>query len=310
MSIADLYHSWRKRTLPASKEDIAWRHSSITTQLDSIALALQGLNEVLRDQQRFENQGAVPPAAREDAQKLDRIAKDLQILKQKHNAFCSKSAPEMTLEILNAVLHGKVKFLQIGGNDGYLHDPVYKFIKAYDWEGVIVEPVPEYFEKLRRTYEDRPRVRCVNAAIDAAAGPREMYKVKADVVRAQLMKTGDNWLQGCACFSKDQLLRCGLAEDDIEAVSVEAIRGEDLVRNYDISDCDVLVIDVEGAEGVVFSSFDFGTWRPRIIIFESEAKSSEEIAAIETQLGAHGYEINWEPYNSVAVLAGELSARS
>ena len=263
LNIVELYHTWRKRTFPASKEDIAWRYSSITTRLDSIAIALQSLIEIARDLRQFESPGAASDGTRNVAQKLDGIANDLQISKQKHNAFCSKSASEMTLEILNAVLRGKVKFLQIGGNDGYLHDPIYKFIKAYDWEGVIVEPVPEYFEKLRRTYEDRPRVRCVNAAIDAQAGRREMYKVKADVVHAQLMKTGDSWLQGCARFCRDALLRCGLEESEIEAVSVETIRGGDLVRSYDIGDCDVMIVDVEGAEAVVFSSFDFGSWRPR-----------------------------------------------
>ena len=141
--------------------------------LNSIAIALQSLIEIARDLRQFESPGAASDRTSNVAQKLDGIANDLQISKQKHNAFCSKSASEMTLEILNAVLRGKVKFLQIGGDKGYLHDPIYKFIKAYDWEGVIVEPVPEYFEKLRRTYEDQPRVQYVNAAIDAQAGRRE-----------------------------------------------------------------------------------------------------------------------------------------
>ena len=143
-----------------------------------------------------------------------------------------------------------------------------------------------------------------------------MYKVKADVVHAQLMKTGNSWLQGCARFCRDALLRCGLEESEIEAVSVKTIRGGDLVRSYDIGDCDVMIVDVEGAEAVVFSSFDFGSWRPKLIIFESEAifKSEAESfrwnCSYRSPLVAHGYEINWEYYNSVAVLTGGLSARS
>jgi FkbM family methyltransferase len=310
-TILERYHAWRKGTFPASKEDVAWRHSFITAKLDSIAIALQSLNEIVREPRPVESSDAASRAAcRLDAQKLDEVANDLQALKQKQNAFCSKSAVQMTLEILNAIRGGKVKFLQIGGNDGVLADPIYKFIKAYDWEGVIVEPIPEYFEKLRQAYADRPRVRYVNAAIDTQAGSRTIYKVKADVVRSQILKGGDGWLQGIASFSKDWLvLGNDLSENDIEAVSVETIKGADVVRDHGIDDCDVMIVDVEGAEGVVFSSFDFNAWRPRVIIFESDGKSPDEKAAIEAQLVPHGYVITWEHYDSVAVLTGDRLTR-
>ena len=43
------------------------------------------------------------------------------------------------------------RFLQIGGNDGYANDPIFKLVKKHPWEGIIVEPQDEVFHrKLKR----------------------------------------------------------------------------------------------------------------------------------------------------------------
>lgn len=31
-------------------------------------------------------------------------------------------------------------FIQVGANDGYTNDPIYKYVRLYDWTGVLVEP--------------------------------------------------------------------------------------------------------------------------------------------------------------------------
>lgn len=284
-TIVEMYHQWRKRTFPASKEDVAWRHSALSYRLDGIANHLQKIDEFAAH-----------------SQTLDKIAGDLQLLKKRNNSIQSRSLAKVALAIVNSSLGGNVKFLQIGGNDGCLADPAYKYIKESNWRGVIVEPVPEYFDMLRKTHEGRSRIECVNVAIDTRSGHREMYKVKSDVVRSQLAQTGDYWLQGCATFSKEILFRNALTEDDIESVPIRTTTGVDLVRDYALEACDVLIIDVEGAEDIVLSSFDFGRWRPKVIVFESEEKTADEIATIEARLVANDYEVNWEYYDSVAVL--------
>ncbi|MBY6242197.1 FkbM family methyltransferase [Methylosinus sp. Sm6] len=265
-SVIERYHQWRKATLPASKADVAWRHSDLSGRLDEIARGVKAL--------------AMPssaPTARRTG------------------------VAETAIALVNSMRQGKATFLQIGGNDGRLADPLHPFIEAYDWRGVIVEPVPDYFEALRQTHAARPGVTCVNVAIDVRAGRRDIYRVKPDVVRDQLMRTGEYWLQGCATFAKDVLLRSGLAESDIEPVSIRTTTGMDIVKDHALGDCDLLVVDVEGAEELVLSSFDFASWRPKAIIFESELKTEEERAAIERLLLVHRYRISWDPFDSVAV---------
>ena len=45
-----------------------------------------------------------------------------------------------------------IKFIEIGANDGITWDPLFKFIKKYKWEGILVEPHPRYFRELVENY--------------------------------------------------------------------------------------------------------------------------------------------------------------
>jgi len=37
--------------------------------------------------------------------------------------------------------------------DGAAYDPLHEFVARYGWRGLLVEPLPDMFEQLRRTYE-------------------------------------------------------------------------------------------------------------------------------------------------------------
>src|SRR6266481_6003650 len=54
-------------------------------------------------------------------------------------------------------------FIQIGANDGVSNDPLYKFVIEYGWAGILVEPLPQVFEVLRRNYADKPNLKFLNA---------------------------------------------------------------------------------------------------------------------------------------------------
>ena len=38
-------------------------------------------------------------------------------------------------------------FLQIGANDGFIYDPIQKFIKRDNWKGIMLEPQPIVFKQ-------------------------------------------------------------------------------------------------------------------------------------------------------------------
>ena len=57
---------------------------------------------------------------------------------------------------LNEKLQGKLCFLEIGAMDGIGHDALHKHISANsNWSGLLVEPLPDMFDKLKQNYKTR-----------------------------------------------------------------------------------------------------------------------------------------------------------
>ncbi|MCK7538606.1 MAG: hypothetical protein MZV63_50430 [Marinilabiliales bacterium] len=53
--------------------------------------------------------------------------------------------------------HKPVTFLQVGANDGFINDPLHKFIKRDNWNGVLLEPQPDVFNDfLVKLHRKRP----------------------------------------------------------------------------------------------------------------------------------------------------------
>src|SRR5579859_5236379 len=90
--------------------------------------------------------------------------------------------------------------VQIGANDGITSDPVFDFIKRYRWSGLLVEPLPDIFARLRDNYREARNVILVNSAIGPAKD-LTLYRISPKV------KHGPPWLHLLASFSRDVLLR-------------------------------------------------------------------------------------------------------
>jgi hypothetical protein len=71
-----------------------------------------------------------------------------------------------------------ISFLQIVSNDGISSDPLNKFINKYNWKGILVEPIPFLFEKLKRNYVHKNKnLIFYNIAISAEAeGQKDFFQ--------------------------------------------------------------------------------------------------------------------------------------
>src|SRR5438552_16548503 len=54
--------------------------------------------------------------------------------------------------------HPQAFVVQVGAHDGAVVDPLRAELVYRRWRGVLVEPVPYVFERLRANYEGNPRV--------------------------------------------------------------------------------------------------------------------------------------------------------
>src|SRR6266700_5808911 len=81
--------------------------------------------------------------------------------------------------VIDAVLRGgPVFFVQIGANDGMHGDPLRSLIlKHASWGGILVEPVPYAFERLKKNYAGRSNLHFENVAVSDCAGFMPFYYV-------------------------------------------------------------------------------------------------------------------------------------
>lgn len=212
------------------------------------------------------------------------------------------------IDLLNESCGGHVAFVQVGANDGTFLDPIAPFITD-DWRGVVVEPIPEYFALLKRRYALFPKVEAVEGAIGHEPGERTMYFFHRAGIDDPEGEAHPEWLKGLASFSAGHLMRHGVAQQDIRAVSVPVFRGSDVVRDKLPGSVDLVVIDVEGAEREVLEGFDLAELKPTLIIFECEHVSEEDELILSDLFDRSGYGVCWSRPDAIAFLASEAKFR-
>lgn len=147
--------------------------------------------------------------------------------------------------------------VDVGANDGYTLSNSYPLIRA-GWEGVLVEPLPQCFEKLTVRYGTNKAVQLVNAGCGEKEGSAEIYLGKDHEagLYATLSQDDNEW------FRQNRTA---------EKITVE-IRS--LTRVLD--ECRVpaafglLSVDTEGFDLTVLKSLDFNRYRPSTILTEDD----------------------------------------
>ncbi|MEX1002139.1 MAG: FkbM family methyltransferase [Crocinitomicaceae bacterium] len=206
----------------------------------------------------------------------------------------------------------RVHFLQIGGNDGYAKDPIFKFVKKYPWRGIIVEPQQEVFHKrLKKTYRFEKKVILENLAIADQTGRKKLWKIAV---------SNSRWATGLATFNRDTLIyqiernyvsdrlkREGkpipeTIEDYLTYEEVNCTTIHDLLLKHRFEKPDLLQIDTEGYDFEIIKTIDFQRLKPKLISFESEHLSESDRKACEALLTAQGYSLQHIDRDTVAYL--------
>lgn len=73
--------------------------------------------------------------------------------------------------------------VQIGSNDGMSEDPIHDSLKSHkQWRGLLVEPVPHVFEKLKLNYGTDHRFTFRNVAVSRSTEPSEFYWIDPEII--------------------------------------------------------------------------------------------------------------------------------
>jgi FkbM family methyltransferase len=177
--------------------------------------------------------------------------------------------------------------VQVGANDGLLHDPVHALVAERGWKGVLIEPVPSIFEALLQNYSGADGLSFENAAIGATDGTMPIYYVTP--------RDGDpDFLRALASFDRTVLESHAWAVPDIaervQQLNVPTLRLATLVERYEITLIDLFVSDTEGYDYEILKQIDFDApWAPRFIIFEAKHLDRATLHEAKRRLRRSGY---------------------
>jgi FkbM family methyltransferase len=186
------------------------------------------------------------------------------------------------------VLHdGAQSFLQIGANDGYFSDPINLAIFRHGLSGTFVEPQPNYFAELQKTYSKFPGMVYVPCAIATEPGTMTMYSLDCSSGRLP------GWAHGVGTLSREQIRKFGDQIDDIDSYirsqDVACITVAELLRRAAHPDPDIVVVDAEGFDHAILSQFDFAQLSTRLVIYETESMNKADAADLAQKLEAAGF---------------------
>lgn len=148
-------------------------------------------------------------------------------------------------------------FIEIGANDPTSPESQsYHLEKELGWTGLLVEPIP-YLADLAR--KERPNSSVCEFACTSPD--------KTGTIEFLIPRIGDELMTGHAS------LEANIDEhnyQNFEKITVTAITLADLCVQMNVSEVDLLSIDVEGAELDVLMGASLSTLRPKLILLEDK----------------------------------------
>ncbi len=165
--------------------------------------------------------------------------------------------------LLFELFQGKLDgfFIEVGAYDGYCYSVSYPF-ETMGWNGLLIEPIPDRFERARAR---RVHSRVVNAAL---AGPGSSGTCTFNVVEGEYEGMFSH-LKPTASIEQD-VKSIGAAT---RRVTTPLTTMNDLLADH-TGPIDFAVLDVEGGEIELLKGFDLLKHRPRVMVIEEGAPAA------------------------------------
>jgi FkbM family methyltransferase len=170
-------------------------------------------------------------------------------------------------------------FVQVGANDGIYNDPMYERVRANGWHGVLIEPQPDVFTRLKLNYEGCSGLVFENVAVTSDPGLVTLYRPKG----------GSH--TGIATVLPDRGDMKGLELEEMERIQVPALRLNTVLHRHLPKRWDLLQIDTEGYDFEVIKMVEFDVTAPAIVVYEHRHLSLVDRWRCRRFLRKRGYSV-------------------
>ena len=198
------------------------------------------------------------------------------------------SHPAPSIDILDLAIRDLMSrepdifFLQIGAHDGVSYDPIHDYVARFHWRGLLVEPQPAVFAKLRENYREETQLLFENSAIAPRDGTIELHcfeSAGAEDHASMLTSTRKHYL----------LLNGDRHRGALRTITVPALTLESLLARHRVERVNLLQIDTERFDFEIIKMIDFTRMKPEIIHYENNFLNRRQKSECSQILGDQNY---------------------
>lgn len=199
----------------------------------------------------------------------------------------------------------RLRFIQVGANDGVYGDPIRSYIYNKAWTGILVEPQIDVFNRLKANYENVGSALIFENLAIGAGSDLILYRPPASV------EEGGQIPHGLTVVSSDPKVvsrQAGISVQALEKVRVASITLDELIERHGYEGFDVLQIDVEGFDLDVLQTLSLDRHRPGVIQFEHGHLNRAQLTRAAELLSRHGYRFYYggREFNDSVAMPQEL----
>lgn len=160
-------------------------------------------------------------------------------------------------------------FLEMGALDGVKLSNTKIFEDVSNWTGVLIEPLPDEYEKL---VKNRPGAKCYNCAVSNTVGEIELYA--NDLLSSVKHNTDDGtfnaWHRG----------------KNVQVIKVPSKRLDTILHDAGIKHIDLWSLDIEGSEYEALETMD---WSIPVYLIYMEMQDPGRKERCHSTLRANGF---------------------
>lgn len=160
--------------------------------------------------------------------------------------------------------------LDIGANDGETLSNSYRLLHQ-GWQGCLVEPSPQAFERLQGLYRGNPKVHLFPFAIGNKDGVAAFYE------SGEHLRKGDVAL--LSTLHAGELQRWQGTDNTFVETRVQVRRFDTFLQQSPIKQFDLISIDAEGADYDILCQMDLRQLGCRMLIVEYNHQDQEKYLA-------------------------------
>ncbi len=189
--------------------------------------------------------------------------------------------------------------VEIGAMDGVRFDTLHQSLVSRNWRAILVEPTQRMFNQLVHNFSISPNARCVRVAISDRSGPMQIHRIDPGLVAAGEV---EEWALGLSALSRDRTLK--FYDGRLETEEVEALTLADFLLREDVPRIDILQIDTEGHDFVIFDQIDFDKYPIRLLHIELVNLDPLDRVKIFERLRLLGYKYYYDGIDLTALAPG------